>query len=188
MHFFFVGCSKQNLKTVNLSNDCKLNYTIDGNRVVNIEIIQSGEKIILYLPKQNEMLFSLSDSDKKCNVILSDDFYTVEISNGPNNICRLNKNCNNSSFDFIVNDDYRTVVQYDINNKISEHYEILENKEYFYRVGEEGLLQKWFVCYIERQAPDMRFTKEIKRMVSETQSKRRKTEGYMLIQSLVALI
>ena len=120
---FFVGCSKQNLKTVNLSNDCKLNYTIDGNRVVNIEIIQSGEKIILDLPKQNEMLFSLSDSDKKCNVILSDDFYTVEISNGPNNICRLNKNCNNSSFDFIVNDDYRTVVQYDINNKISEHYE-----------------------------------------------------------------
>ena len=139
---FFVGCSKQNLKTVNLSNECKLNYIIDGNRVVNIEIIQSGEKIILYLPKQNEMLFSLSDSDKKCNVILSDDFYTVEISNGPNNICRLNKNSNNSSFDFIVNDDYRTVVQYDINNKISEHYEILENKEYFYRVGEEGLLQK----------------------------------------------
>lgn len=140
---FFVGCSKQNLKTVNLSNECKLNYTtIDRNRVVNIEIIQSDKKIILYLPEKNEMLFSFSDSDKKCNVIFSDDFYTVEISNGPNNICRLNKNYNNSSLDFIVNDDYRTVVQYDINNKISEHYEILENKEYFYRVGEEGLLQK----------------------------------------------
>lgn len=34
----------------------------------------------------------------------------------------------------------------------------------------------------------MGFTKEIKRMVSETQSKRIKTEGYMLIQSLVAVI
>ena len=56
---FFVGCSKQNLKTVNLSNDCKLNYTIDGNRVVNIEIIQSGEKIILYLPKQNMSLIHI---------------------------------------------------------------------------------------------------------------------------------
>ena len=62
---FFVGCSKQNLKTVNLSNECKLNYTtIDRNRVVNIEIIQSDKKIILYLPEKNEMLFSLSDSDK----------------------------------------------------------------------------------------------------------------------------
>ena len=50
---FFVGCSKQNLKTVNLSNECKLNYTtIDRNRVVNIEIIQSDKKIILYLPEK----------------------------------------------------------------------------------------------------------------------------------------
>lgn len=46
---FFVGCSKQNLKTVNLSNDCKLNYTIDGNRVVNIEIIQSLVKKLYYI-------------------------------------------------------------------------------------------------------------------------------------------
>ena len=75
---FFVGCSEQNLKTVNLSNDCKLNYIIDGNRVVNIEIIQSDKKIILYLPEKNEMLFSFLDSDKKCNVIFSDDFYTEQ--------------------------------------------------------------------------------------------------------------
>ena len=140
--FFFVGCSKQNLKTVNLLNDCKLNYTVDRNRVVNIEIIQPDKKIILYFPEENEMLFSLLVSDKKCNVILSDDFYTLEISNGLDNICRLNKNYNDSSLDFTVNDDYRTVVQYDINSKTSEHYEILRGKEYFYRIGKEGFLQK----------------------------------------------
>lgn len=140
--FFFVGCSKQNLKTVNLLNDCKLNYTVDRNRVVNIEIIQPDKKFILYFPEENEMLFSLLVSDKKCNVILSDDFYTLEISNGLDNICRLNKNYNDSSLDFTVNDDYRTVVQYDINSKTSEHYEILRGKEYFYRIGKGGFLQK----------------------------------------------
>ena len=101
-----VSCSHKDVNTISLSDNCNLNYVLDNNNVVSIEITQSDKHFILYFPEINEMQFSLSDSDKKCNAILSDEFYALEISNGLDNTCTINKGISRNS------QEKRNVVQF----------------------------------------------------------------------------
>lgn len=133
------GCSNKKQKTIELGNNCKLNYTLEKDMLVSIELVQQDSKAIFYYPKNGEMEFSISDFYKKCNGIITNEFYSLEISNGEDNICTINKNDNITACDFTVNSEYKSIIQYDVRNKISENYQKFGTKEYLYEMNQEGI-------------------------------------------------
>ncbi len=137
-----VSCSNNKQKTIELGSNCKLNYILENDKLVCIELVQQDCKAIFYYPKNGEMEFSVSDFYKKCNGIMTNDFYSLEISNGEDNICRINKNDDITSCDFTVNNDYKTIIQYDVKNKSVENYQRFGNKEFLYEMNQDGIQNK----------------------------------------------
>ena len=133
------SCSNKKQKTIKLGSNCKLNYTLENDRLISIELLQQDSKAILYYPKNGEVEFSISDFYKKCNGIITNEFYSLEISNGEDNICTINKNDNITACDFTVNSEYKSIMQYDVRNKISENYQKIGTKEYLYEMDQEGI-------------------------------------------------
>lgn len=134
----FTSCSKKGLKSINLTNECKINYTVEGNKVINIELVQEDDRIILFFPEEKEIQFSIDNSTKKCNAIISEEFYSLEAINGSEQSFAVNMNNKNTSLDLKNNDKLRTVIQYNNESNEVHHYEQIDGKEYSYKISKEG--------------------------------------------------
>lgn len=136
------SCSTRKLKSINLTKECKINYTIDGDKVINVELVQENNKIILFFPEEKEIQFSIDNSTKKCNAIISDEFYSLEAINGLEQSFAINMNDKNTSLDLKNNDILRAVIQY--NNECNEvqHYEQIDGKEYSFIITKTEILEK----------------------------------------------
>ncbi|MBP5402141.1 MAG: hypothetical protein J6Y36_03165 [Treponema sp.] len=136
--FILTSCSTKSLKSLNLTNECKINYTIEGNKVINIELVQENNRIILFFPEEQEIQFSIDNSMKKCTAIISREFYSLEAINGLEQSFAINMNKKNTSLDLKNNDNLRTVIQYNIECNEVDHYEQIDGKEYSFKINKEG--------------------------------------------------
>ena len=140
--FTFIGCSNTKQKKIKLGKNSQINYIFDKDRITYIEVVQNNQKAILYYPQKDEIEFSITDNGKNCQAILTNDFYSLEVSNGADNDCRINKNENITSLDFAVNDEYQTIIEYDVKNKNSENCQRFGDKEYLFVMDENEMKLK----------------------------------------------
>lgn len=137
--FIISGCSRNNFKTINLSDDSKINYTVEGDKVINLELIQANNKVIVFFPEQNEMQFSIDNSEKKCNGIISEDFYSLEAINDEEDTCAINMTKSDTFLDLKADKNFRTVIQYNNDHKEAQHFEQIDGKEYSFKISKEGI-------------------------------------------------
>lgn len=134
----FTGCSQSKERSINLSKDCKINYTIEDDKVINLELIQAKNSIIVYFPEQNEIQFCIDNSSKNCSAIISEDFYSLGILNGEDNSFSINMNTSNISLDLRAKENFRSVIQYNFEHKEADHYEQIEGEEHIFKITKEG--------------------------------------------------
>ncbi len=140
--FTFIGCSDTKQKTIKLGKDSQINYIFDKDRITYIEVVQNNQKAILHYPQKDEIEFSITDNGKNCQAIITNDFYSLEVSNGADDDCIINKNENITSLDFTVNDEYQTIIEYDVKNKNSENCQRFGDKEYLFVMDENEMKLK----------------------------------------------